>query len=124
MERLRDDLDRHEERLDDHLRRLTRVEEDAERSRARLHRLEGDRRSMQALVKTTHQLATQTGVLAVKVSAAFDQAEALVEAAAERAVEKAYGRRSENRWRLVTRLATTLAAIAGIGSLIAYVITH
>lgn len=114
MERLHNELDR----------RLVVVESEAERTRARLHRLESDRRSLQALVKTTQKLAEQTAILAAKVTVAVDQAEQLVEAAAERAVEKAYGRRVEHHWRLVTRIGGTLASIAAVGSLIAYLFMH
>jgi hypothetical protein len=122
IERLRADLDAQELRIDDHLRRLGYLEGEADRTRKRLHRMENDRRAVQALVRTTQKLADQTRALAAQVSAGVAQGEQLAEAAAEKAIAKAAERRSSSRWRLAGRLATHLAAVGSFGALVAYIV--
>lgn len=122
MDEFRRQLDQHANLLDDHGKRIGRLEIEESRTRERLHRLEGDRQALRVLVDTTRALADQTRILAEKVTAGIEQAEGLAESAAEKAVEKVLGRRSDNRWRMFTRLASALAAIGGFGYLIAYLI--
>jgi chromosome segregation ATPase len=122
IERLQRQVDQHEDRLDDHLRRLTVVEAEVERGRKRMHRIEGDRAAIQKLVDTTMALAEQTRVLAGEVSAGVRAVEEVAEQAAERALIKAVERGKANRWRLTGRLATNVAALAAAGSLIAYIV--
>ena len=124
IERLQRQVEQHEERLDDHLRRLTVVEAETERTRRRLHRMEADRRAMQALVRTTQKLADQTMTLAQQVSAGVAQTERLAESAAEKAVAKAFDRKKAGRWRLAGRLASHLAGVGAFGSLISYLVAH
>lgn len=122
IERLQRQVDQHEERLVDHLKRLGIVEAESERTRKRLHRMENDRRAVQALVRTTQALADQTRALGEQAAAAVRTTEELAERAAERALTKAHERRAASRWRRAGRIATHLASIAAFGSLVAYMI--
>lgn len=124
MERLREDVDRHNGQLDDHLKRIGYLEAETERTRRRLHRQESDRAAVRLLVRTTQQLAEQTRVLAEKVSDGIDRAEGLAESAAEKAVQKLAERRAKNRWKLILRVSTVAGAIGAFGFLIAYAIWH
>lgn len=100
------------------------LEGETERARKRLHRIEADRRAIQALVRTTQALAEQTRVLADKVAAGVEHAEEIAERAAEKAVTKADERKKAGRWRLAGRVATYLVAISSFGTLLFFVLTR
>ena len=124
IDHLRRKLDDHEERLADHTRRIGHVEVEEERTRQRLHRIEGDRAAIRELVATTRTLAEQTRALAAQVSAGVGQLEAIAENAAEKVVAKTAARRAAGRWRYAGRLATYLAAAGSFGYLIAHLVGH
>lgn len=124
MDRIRAELDLQRTMLGGHEQRIVYLDEEMKRTRERLHRVEGDRQAIKALVEMTRQLGEQTRVLAERAASTLDQAEELAEAAAEKAVRKAFGRRSESWWKLATRLATSLAALGTVGYLIAYLFIH
>jgi len=124
IDRIRRQLDDHDERLSGHERRIAHLEVEEERTRTRLHRMEGDRAAIRELVATTRALAEQTRVLGTQVSAGVGQLEAIAENAAEKAIAKTAARRATSRWRLTGRLATYAAAIGSFGYLIAHVVGH
>lgn len=124
IERLRAELERHEETLGDHGRRIGHLEVEEDRTRERLHRMEGDREALQKLVDTTKALAEQTRTLAQQVSSGVEQLEQLAESAAEKAVKKAAELRAENRWKKAGWLAAHLTGIGSFGSLITYILLH
>lgn len=124
VDRLCRELERQQDALDDHQRRIGHLEVEEERTRQRLHRLEGDRQMMRSLVETTRALAEQTRALAAEVSSGVRAAEQLAESAAEKAVAKAFERKKAGRWRLTGRLASHMAGLGAFGSLITYLIAH
>jgi len=122
IDRIRRQLDDHDERLAGHERKIAHLEVEEERTRTRLHRMEGDRAAIRELVATTRTLAEQTRALGTQVAAGVGQLEAIAENAAEKAVTKTAARRSSNRWRVAGRLASHVVAFASLGYLIAYLI--
>ena len=124
IERLRADVERHDQTLGEHGRRIGYLDVEMERTRKRLHLMEGDREALQKLVDTTKALAEQTRTLAHQVSSGVGQIEELAEAAAEKAVQKAAERLSESRLKKAGWLAAHATGVGTIGSLIAYIFLH